>query len=174
MFTHITDELSSWLLELHRVLAPSGVLVASFLGEGMSQTVAGEPWDAERIGMNVLDAHRRWEHGGPTVLLAPWWIREHWGRAFEIVHLDPGSAPNTHGLIVARPRPNPPSRAELERIDPADPREIAALQHNLRQLRRESARAAEALDEAVRGFEASRSWRLTAPLRRLGERMRAS
>lgn len=63
---------------------------------------------------------------------------------------------------------------QLERIDPGEPREIAALRHNVRQLQRESARAGEALDEAVRGFESSRSWRLTAPLRRLGGRVRAS
>jgi SAM-dependent methyltransferase len=98
VFTHITDAWVAWLIELHRVLSPGGWLIASFLGEGMSRAIAGEPWDPDRIGMNILQAHQNWNAGGPSVLLAPWWIRE-----------------------------------ELERT--------------------------------VRGYEMSRSWRLTAPLR---------
>jgi SAM-dependent methyltransferase len=171
VFTHITDQWSAWLLELHRLLAPGGVLVASFLGEGMSEIVAGEPWEEGRIGMNVLKADQGWEAGGPTVQMSPWWIREHWGRAFEIVDLDAGSAPAKHGIVVARRRPEAPSQAELERADPSDLREIAALRHNVRQLQRESAGRA-ALERAIAGYEASRSWRLTAPLRALGRRLR--
>ena len=56
VFTHITDAWSAWLLELHRLLAPGGLLVASFLGAGMSEPIAGEPWEEQRIGMNVLRA----------------------------------------------------------------------------------------------------------------------
>jgi SAM-dependent methyltransferase len=79
VFTHLSDTWSEWLLEMHRVLAPDGLLVATFLGEGMSEAIAGESWVEERIGMNVLTADRGWDEGGPTVLLSPWWIREHWG-----------------------------------------------------------------------------------------------
>src|SRR5581483_10452366 len=43
VFTHITDLWSEWLLEMHRALAPGGVLIASFLGEGMWQPLVGEP-----------------------------------------------------------------------------------------------------------------------------------
>jgi SAM-dependent methyltransferase len=169
VFTHLTDAWSAWLLELHRLLAPDGLLVASFLGAGHSQAIAGEPWEEERIGMNVLKAHQGWDAGGPMVLMSPWWIREHWGRAFEIVTLRNDGIPETHGLVVARPRPGAPSRAELERIDPAEAREVAALQHNIRQLQRESAAAAA---DALRSFKRTRSWRYTAPLRRLGGRVR--
>ncbi len=35
VFTHITDLWSDWLVEMHRLLAPGGILIASFLGEGM-------------------------------------------------------------------------------------------------------------------------------------------
>lgn len=156
VFTHITDQWSAWLLELHRLLAPDGLLIASFLGARMSETIAGEPWIEERIGMNVLRASQSWEDGGPLVLMSPWWIREHWGRAFDITELRPGSAAGTHGIVVARPKPNPPSRDELESIDPSERREITALQHNVRQLQRE-----------VATLQSSYSWRLTAPLRRL-------
>ena len=167
VFTHITDAWSAWLLELHRLLAPDGILVASFLGSGLSEPIAGEPWQEERIGMNVLKAHQGWDAGGPLVLLSPWWIREHWGRAFEILALEDAGIPHTHGRIVARPRPVAPARAELARIDPAEPRELVALQHNIRQLQRESAEATRMLGE----LEGARSRRLTAPVRRLRSRL---
>jgi hypothetical protein len=124
----------------------------------------------ERVGMNVLRADRGWSDGGPTVLLSPWWIREHWGRAFDIERVDDGM-PGTQGLVVARPRQNPPSRAELERIDVREPREIAALSHNVNQLRRE---AAAARAHVAAEYESSRSWRVTAPLRKLYGAMRTA
>jgi SAM-dependent methyltransferase len=172
VFTHITDAWSAWLLELHRLLADDGLLVASFLGAGHSEAIAGEPWEQDRIGMNVLKAHQGWDAGGPMVLMSPWWIREHWGRAFEIVTLRDDGIPETQGMVVARARTVAPSRAELERIDPAEPREITALQHNIRQLQRESALAGADASRIVASLERSRSWRLTAPLRWLGERVR--
>jgi SAM-dependent methyltransferase len=165
VFTHITDRWADWLLELHRVLRPGGWLIASFLGEGMSRTIAGEPWDPRRIGMNVLHAHQDWDAGGPSVLMSPWWLREHWGRAFDIVSLDEGATEGTHGLVVARPRPGSFTAEDLRRIDPSDQREINALQHNLAQVQREAATAAEQHVRTIQGFEQSRSWRVTAPLR---------
>ena len=168
VFTHITDAWSAWLLELRRLLAPDGLLVASFLGEGLSELIAGEPWEEERIGMNVLKAHQGWAAGGPMVLMSPWWIREHWGRAFEIVALFDDGVSETHGMVVARPRPVAPTRAELERIDPDEPREIIALRHNIGQLQRESA----ATHAEIARIVGSRSWQLTAPLRRVATRFR--
>ena len=75
VFTHISDAWSAWLLELRRLLANDGFLVASFLGAGLSEAIAREPWREERIGMNVLKAHAGWDEGGPMVLMSPWWIR---------------------------------------------------------------------------------------------------
>src|SRR5688572_24443667 len=115
--------------------------------------------------MNVLQAHQNWDAGGPSVLLAPWWIREHWGRAFEIAAIHEGAVEGAHGLIVARPRPHRCSKDDLLRVDPADDREVRALQHNLAQVQREAAATAAELERTVRGYEMSRSWRLTAPLR---------
>jgi SAM-dependent methyltransferase len=54
VFTHLTDHSSGWLLELHRTLAPGGLLLASFLGEAMSDVLIGEPWEEDRIGFNAV------------------------------------------------------------------------------------------------------------------------
>src|SRR5436189_225548 len=39
VFTHITDRWSEWLLELHRVLSPSGLLIATFLAPGWYESL---------------------------------------------------------------------------------------------------------------------------------------
>jgi SAM-dependent methyltransferase len=161
VFTHLTDTSLAWLLELHRLLKPGGLLMASYMGRWNSEVLTGEPWDEDRIGMNVLRHDQGWEHGGPMVLMSDWWVREHWGRAFDFVAV----APQVHGQTWAlmRRREVSPAVADLER--PADdPREVAALRHNVRQLQRELERRG---DEVRREYEESRSWRLTRPLRRL-------
>ena len=140
VFTHLTDHWAAWLAELHRVLAPGGLAIVSFLGGAMYEGWTGGAWDEDRIGMTVLDHGQGWERGGPTVFHSPWWLREHWGRAFEIVRMREGVAPGEHGLVVLRRRPVEVSVAELERIDPREPRELAALRHQVWLLQEESAR----------------------------------
>ena len=167
VFTHITDHWAGWLLELRRVLKPDGILIASFIGEGAIAAVTGEPWDDTRFGMNVLNEGQPWHLGGPTVIHSPWWLREHWGRAFEILDLRPSGFANDpgagHGVVVARPRATPVTIADLEAVAAADPREISALRHNIEQLHRENEAKRHWLDE----LQSSPSWRVTAPLRRL-------
>lgn len=196
VFTHITSEWSAWLLEMHRLLKDDGLLLASFLGEGMSQQIAGEPWREDRIGMNVLASGQRWDRGGPNVLLSPWWIRAHWGRAFDIVTIDVGSSTGAQGVVVLRKRSNVRlNRDDLERLAPGEPREPLALRHSVDQLLRETAslretlRAsqeqidrerqsrlrAEGVGESLAGalalIRSSRSWRTTEPLRSLRRRL---
>lgn len=157
VFTHITDHWSSWLLELHRVLREGGLLIASFLGRGMSDKVAQEEWEADRIGMNVLRYGQGWEHGGPMVLLSPWWIAEHWGRAFEILELReagfgwPNQRDSMQGVVVLRKKAERPTREELERTDPAQWREVTALRHNIRQLQVESQMFSDCWQSCLRG-----------------------
>ncbi len=178
VFTHLADNSLPWLVELHRLLKPGGRLIATYVGRWNSEFAADEPWDEDRIGMNVLRHNHPWDRGGPTVLMSDWWVRAHWGRAFEILEI----APRIHNMSWAsmRKRDVEVSVEELERPED-DPRELRAAEHNLRQVRRElefdQALAAEmlkAVRDAVRDeYEQSSSWRLTRPLRGVARATRA-
>ena len=85
VFTHLTDNSLAWLHELHRLLRPGGLLMATYMGRWNSEFLAAEPWDEDRVGMNVLQHYQDWSRGGPSVLMSDWWVQAHWGRAFEIV-----------------------------------------------------------------------------------------
>jgi SAM-dependent methyltransferase len=141
VFTHLTRSWSAWLLELHRVLKPGGLLIATFMGEGQAQVVAGEEWNDKRIGMLALRPGQPWEDGGPMVLHSPWWVREHWGRLFEILSLTeygfPGmDAVRGHGVVTMQKKELQLTQEELE-APSADPREALALAHNVNHLIRE-------------------------------------
>ena len=194
VFTHLVETWSDWLVELRRVLRPGGLLIATFMGEGMSKLIAGEDWDEGRIGMNVIRYGQSWDLGGPMVLHSPWWIREHWGRGFEVVDIVPsGFATDSEvgqGVAVLRRGDGDLSTEELERVDQGDEREIAALMHNVSQLRveivdlrrsrdhehalaaGERARA-DALESTKQTIVDSKSWRITRPMRSAAEHVRA-
>ncbi len=179
VFTHLTELWSAWLLELHRILAPGGLLIATYMGEGTAAEHLGEPWDEDRTGMNVLRYGQPWELGGPFVFHSEWWIREHWGRLFEVDAVrrsgfgrSPDAAGQGQGVVLLRKRDVRATVEELERIDPSERREIAALRHNVSQLHRESLRAREGIAWLQAGglaqqYESTLSWRVTAPLRAL-------
>ncbi|MFN8161838.1 MAG: class I SAM-dependent methyltransferase [Solirubrobacterales bacterium] len=168
VFTHLTDHSAAWLLELHRILKPGGYLIATYMGRFHSEILAHEPWDEDRIGMNVLCHDHGREQGAPMVLMSEWWVREHWGRAFEIVRI----APDIHRQSWAAMRRKDVELTPEELLRPGDdPREFDALRHNVRQVQREleeaKAEAARREAEIREEFEGSLSWRATAPLRRL-------
>jgi SAM-dependent methyltransferase len=144
VFTHLTDHWSGWLLEHHRLLAEGGILIATFLGDAMAQPVFGEEWNDDRIGMNVSAYNESFDVGGPNVLMSPWWIQAHWGRAFDILRIEPsgftGVAGSGQGIIVARKRLIPVTTAELERPEHGEPREWTAMVHQRTQLYREMTR----------------------------------
>jgi SAM-dependent methyltransferase len=189
VYTHLTENWAGWMLEHHRVLKDGGLLFVTFLGEGMTQHLIDEEWDEDRIGMNTLMHGNPWDHGGPIAFNSPWWIRSHWGRAFEILDLRPqigdGSAPN-HGSVLMRKRPVELSEEDLTRLEPDEPREVLALQHQIEQQRDETLQIRQLLADAQRESQnqlvaqarqleeirSSASWRLTAPLRRLRSRSR--
>jgi SAM-dependent methyltransferase len=160
VFTHLTDWSIPWLLELRRLLRQGGLLIATYMGRWTSEELLGEPWEEDRVGMNVLRPHQDWDLGGPMVLMSDWWVRAHWGRAFEILRLEP--LVQGQSWVLMRRRDVELTVEDVERPEEGDPREYRALRHNLRQLQREH--AAE-LARTRMVYERSRSWRLTAPLR---------
>ena len=202
VFTHLTDNWSSWMVELHRLLNADGLLYVTFMGSGMSQTIAGEAWDDRNYGMNVLKYGQSWDLGGPMVMHAPWWIEEHWGRAFDVLSLSPAGFASEmslgHGSVLMRKRDRPVNTRMLEQVELGDAREIDALTHNVKQLHAECAdlrrtgdylnslmhsgaereRALEAqiedLSNRLAVLENSRSWNLTRPLRTLAQRARVA
>jgi SAM-dependent methyltransferase len=174
VFTHITDTSLPWLLELHRLLKPGGLLIATYMGRWNSELFTGETWDENRVGMNVLWPNRDWDAGGPAVLMSDWWVRAHWGRAFEILEV----APQVHNMSWAlmRKRDVELTTEDLTRPED-DPREYQALRHNFRQLQRElyelQGWVQTAGSDLRREYEQSLSWRVTRPLRAAGEKARS-
>ena len=173
VFTHITDLWSDWLSEMHRLLAPAGVLIASFLGEGMWEALVREPYREDDAGMTVLhhaDGPDAW------VFHSEWWLREHWGRAFDVLAVrrpprgPDGTAQITHSYVVLRWREVEITRRELERIDPGEHRELAALQTNLRLTRAELAELSARLTERPGHVRAQLSRVKRLPSRVIGRR----
>lgn len=167
VFTHLTDNSLPWLLELHRLLAPGGLLVATYMGRFNGEFFTLEPWDEDRIGMNVLRPDQDWEAGGPMVLMSDWWVREHWGRAFTIEATEPQMHGQTWVLLRKR---DVELTVEALAAPGADPREYAALRHNLRQVERDRELA---LSQLRQRYETSLSWRITRPLRQASALLRA-
>ncbi len=143
VFPHITDQWSAWLLELHRVLVDSGLLLVTFMGEGVPDGRNAEPWLDDRVGMNMINPGQGWDRGGPFVHHSPWWIRAHWGRAFEVVELRPYGfgrlGRNGQGSVLLRKRPVTLTTEDLERPEPDEPRELMAAQYNVRRSQAELA-----------------------------------
>jgi SAM-dependent methyltransferase len=159
VFTHIADGWSDWLLEIRRVLKPDGLLIASFLDSSVARTLTSLPWDEDRVGMSAL-GFANLEPSLPNVLHSHWWLREHWGRAFEIVELRPGREDYpTHGLVVLRPREGELTSEQLENENPGDRRYHEARRYQYELLRADGEEVRRHLGQTV-------SWRLTAPLRR--------
>ncbi|MBV8573514.1 MAG: methyltransferase domain-containing protein, partial [Acetobacteraceae bacterium] len=191
VFTHLTDERMKWLLELHRLLKPDGLLVATFMGRWNSEWFAKEPWIEDRVGMNVLHHDRAWDSGGPAVLMSEWWVREHWGRIFDVVQIDPQF--HNFSWAVMKKRDVDLTTEDVERPS-TDPREYAAARHNVKQVQRELVSELEFLHHVYRetlskqtdqyqqrianyeqqicDYEGSKSWKLTRPLRRVARALR--
>jgi SAM-dependent methyltransferase len=140
VFTHLVDEWAPWMLELHRLLAEDGILIATSLGPQHSERIASEPWDEDRIGMNALRSWAAYPDGAPVVLHSTWWLRAHWGRVFEILEMDEpfsGFTAPAQRWLAMRKRDVTLTATDLEAPEPGEPREYAAVAHNVQQLRRE-------------------------------------
>ena len=136
--THIGDGWAEWLLELRRVLKPDGLLVVTVLGADVWPSFGSGPWSPDTLGMLVFAQDNPAQEGGPVVFHSEWWLRSHWGRAFELLEvLDDAVEVGTragpfgeglwrHGLVVARPRRGDLTAEELRAPEPGEHREHAA------------------------------------------------
>jgi SAM-dependent methyltransferase len=172
VFTHITHDWSDWLLELHRVLKPDGLLLSTFMGRATWDRAAQRPVDEDELGMAVLGLHRELaDTSGPIVLHSPWWLQTHWGRAFEILSIQsdgflvPGKG---HGVVLARKRDVDLSPDDLEWPDPNDRRELAAQRTQIMLLERNAARLRDQM-KRERALLRSRPKRVKARLLRKSE-----
>jgi SAM-dependent methyltransferase len=130
VFTHIADDWAAWLLELRRLVKDDGWIIATFLGPEFSRLCALRELRDDDIGFLPTRLANNWEKGGPMVLMSPWWLERHWGRAFRIVSLQPsGFAASVlehgpyQGSVVMRPRTELLSNTDLEAPEMSDPRE---------------------------------------------------
>jgi hypothetical protein len=198
-FTRLVDGWAEWLLELRRLLTDDGVLVVGLAGREAFERLSGRPWDESRVGMTVLSALNG--PGTRLVFHAEWWIRAHWGRAFEIVSIDQSEG---RPFVSLRRKAAEVSAEDLERPEPGDERELSALGANASYLADQLDRAARRweqeredvdrelmrrafaeadLEWARRGpsspamlvaaeYEATTSWRITRPMRAVGRMLR--
>jgi SAM-dependent methyltransferase len=170
VFTHITTYWAEWILEMQRITKPGGFVLATILGDAMSRDLTPVPWDEDATAMNCFGfGPHVWRFA--LVLHSEWWIRTHWGRAFDInaVQLNGfASEPDSgHGVVLMSPKDVSLSVADLQRYEPGEERYSKAWIQNLRQLDVDGDMLRERggqLDTILN----SRSWKLTAPLRALG------
>ena len=123
-FTRSTADWPELLLEVHRLLSPEGLLIAGLGGPDDIEGLAGEQADENRVGMTVLAG----PDGMPVAFHSEWWLRAHWGRAFEVERVDRSGA---ELWVLLRRRAQAPSAAELRRPEPGEEREQAAAAANV-------------------------------------------
>ncbi|HEX3875256.1 MAG TPA: class I SAM-dependent methyltransferase [Solirubrobacteraceae bacterium] len=177
VFTHLTDTWAAWLCELHRLLDDDVILIATVIDEASGPRFDESPWDDARIGMLVLGPGRPWVAGGPMVLHSEWWIRAHWGRAFDVVAFHPGQGTVFgQAVVVLRRRRVSVTPAELERLEPDEPREVSALAHGLRRSTDENVLLNARHDEYTVAYaaEAARSEQLRQENADLADRLAAT
>jgi hypothetical protein len=149
--------------------------VVTLLGADRLELDTGELVLPHRVGCTVLEPGQSWDEGGPVVYVSDWWLRAHWGRAFDVVagELDRRAEPDPvldQRVVLLRRRPDRPSLTDLLAPVPDDPREIEAVSHGAGILwRHETARRKE-ITALVRGLHAeiarlqreAEHWRHTA------------
>lgn len=129
-FTRIDEGWAEWLLEARRLLDDRGLLVVGLADRGTFERLTGEGWDESRVGMTALAPLNG--SGGRRVFHSEWWLRAHWGRAFEINAIEENDGGRQASL---RARSEPVSAAELERPEPGEDRELSAAIANAAYLR---------------------------------------
>ncbi len=138
VFTHIADGWAAWAIELHRLLSEDGLLIVSFISPQWAGNLPfkrdGIVINSNHVGMNAFGVGR--PQGAPVIVHSEWWLRAHWGRAFEILELAETGfrRPRDQGYMLLRKRRDRISVESLEAPEPGEPREAIAARENVRQL----------------------------------------
>ena len=123
-FKRLEHDWAEWLLELRRLLADGGRLRIGLVSPESFAELTGAAWDESRVGMTVISALDG--PGRRVVFHSEWWLRAHWGRAFEVVSIREGEDRE----ILLTTKDGQVSADELRRPEPGDERELAAAQAN--------------------------------------------
>jgi hypothetical protein len=123
-FTQLHEGWAEWLLELRRLLAAGGRLRIGLASPESFDELTTAAWDESRVGMTVVSALDG--PGRRVVFHSEWWLRAHWGRAFEVVSIKEGEDRE----ILLTTRDGPVTADDLRRPEPGDERELAAAQAN--------------------------------------------
>ncbi|HEX3561294.1 MAG TPA: hypothetical protein VHU24_00535 [Solirubrobacterales bacterium] len=129
-FTKIDEGWAEWLLELRRLLTDHGVLVIGLAAPEGFERLTGGAWDESRVGMTVLSALNG--ASSRVVFHSEWWLRAHWGRAFEVLSIDQREG---RRFVSLRKTGDLLTAADLERPEAGDERELAAASANAAYLR---------------------------------------
>lgn len=141
-FTRIGDRWAAWALELHRLLAPGGLLVVGVLPPRALGTLLGEAWDDALVGnLSAGGAAAPDEPDEPLSFVSRWWLRAHWGRAFAVLDFAAAADAAELDLVLMRRREVTLDVADLVAPEPGEPRELAAASYRAETLGRELARA---------------------------------
>jgi SAM-dependent methyltransferase len=136
-FTHIGWDWAEWIAEMQRIIRPGGLLVVSLLGEEVHRfAIKREPPPDDAYGLLVYLHGNPPENNGPVVFQSDWWLRAHWGRAFEIDSYDHDSfavgvmqdgREHLQSMLAARAREERKTVAQLLAPEPDEPREFTGL-----------------------------------------------
>ncbi len=110
IFTHLSDNFDTWLLELRRVLRPGGFLFATINDENVWQRFADEPNNPGALRCPRLDFSRPMEddfvtHGLGAHAQSFWHtrgVRRRWSFAFDILEITPGAVDRGQTAVVMR------------------------------------------------------------------------
>ena len=110
------------------------------------------------------------------ILHSEWWLRAHYGRAFDVLVFEPRGLGTMDALVMRRPDRPAPSPPELEAPEPGEARELRAALSDVKRLHRDYAKLNAAHDAYAQAYaqQMQRIEDLEAPgaARRLARRCR--
>lgn len=110
IFTHLSDNFDTWLMELRRVLRPGGFLFATINDEHVWQRFGDEPTNPSALRCPRLDFSRPLEDDFVTHGLGPhaqsFWhsrgVRRRWSFAFDVLEITPRAVDRGQTAVVLR------------------------------------------------------------------------